>query len=155
MRCRTIERGRSSETESETKREGKRGLGFWRHSSLCINITGNHHVPSSLPPPLYPPPHPWEYKLYYFFPCPLHAFYHPSRARTKRRDSSLSQLVMRFSVLSLPPRVTTFMHARVVLYFSRESGMSETFYHTVRILQSKLCCRRSRNVHVISSDVRH
>jgi len=65
MRRRMIERGRSSETESGTKAGEKRGLGFWRHSNLCINITGSHHVP--LLPPASAILRPWQYKLYYFF----------------------------------------------------------------------------------------
>jgi len=96
MRRRMIERGRSSETESGTKAGEKRGLGFWRHSNLCINITGSHHVP--LLPPASAILRPWQYKLYYFFVCPLHAFYRPSRARTKRRDSFLSYVTTRNEV---------------------------------------------------------
>lgn len=91
-----IERGRSSETESGTRGDGKRDLGFWRHSSLCINITGSHHVSSSLP--LLLSFVPGNINFIIFFPCPLHAFYHPSRARTKRRDSSLSYVTTRNEV---------------------------------------------------------
>lgn len=96
-----------------------------------------------------------------FFSCPLHAFYHFSRAPTKRcetRPCRMSQLVMRFSVLSLPPRVTTLMHARVVLYFSwKESRNFLSYSCLVRIyiLQSKLYCRRYSNIYLISLDVRH
>lgn len=78
-------------------RSGGGSLGFWRHSSFCINTTGSHHVP--------PPASSagllrlWQYKLYYFFSCPLYAFYHSSRGPAgATRPCCMSQLVMRFSV---------------------------------------------------------
>lgn len=119
MRCRMIERRRNNEAESRTKREGKRGLGFWRYSSLCINIIGSHHVSSSRSPILIPG------NINFIIFSPIHStLFIILRARGPRgatRFCHMSQLVMRFSVLLLPRHVTTLMHARVVLYFSWES----------------------------------
>lgn len=148
-----IERERSNETKSGTKGRGKRGLGFWRHSSLCINIAGSHHVPSSLLLSSVP----GNIKFIIFSPVhsTLFIIFRARGPRGATRPCRMSQLVMRFSVLSLPPRVTTLMHACVVLYFSRELGSSRNFLSyscPVRILQSKLCCRQNSNGYAIFVD---
>lgn len=97
MRERERTRNGRDDRMRDEGRSGGGSLGFWRHSSFCINTTGSHHVP--------PPASSagllrlWQYKLYYFFPCPLYAFYHSSRGPAgATRPCCMSQLVMRFSV---------------------------------------------------------
>lgn len=128
MGCRMIERGRSSETESGTRGGGKRGSRIL--ATLQSLYKYHRESPRVLVSPASSILRPWQYKLYYFF-SPVHStLFIILRARGPRgatRLCRMSQLVMRFSVLSLPPCVTTLMHARVVLYFSRELGSSETF----------------------------
>lgn len=88
----------------------KRGLGFWRHSSLCINTTGSHRV-ASLRLPLSlrllqlgsaasSLRFPGDTNFIIFFRCPLHAFYHSSRGPATGRDSSPSYVTTRNEVLA-------------------------------------------------------
>jgi len=80
-------------------------------------------------------------------------------SRGATRPCRMSQLVMRFNVLSLPPRVVchdSYACPRYSVFFVK--GVERNFLSyscPVCTLQSKLCRRRSSDVHVISSDVRH
>jgi len=93
-------RKRGSKMKSGTARGAeRRGPGFWRHSSLYINTTGSHHVPSPLPStlPLPPAPSARRYKVEYFFPPSIPRFL-PSPANAGARLVALSHVATRNEV---------------------------------------------------------
>lgn len=107
-----IERGR--ETTGWQGREG-RSLGFWRHSSLCINTTGESpHGPPSLPnlllrlgslPTILFALLPDDTKLCYFFFFAVHSTLFIILRAERRRGaklSSLSYVTTRNEVLACP-----------------------------------------------------
>lgn len=94
-------------------------MGFWLRSSLCINTTRSHHVPSPpLPPSLFLVPvrrFGGDIKLIIFPLCPLRGRSLSLLTRGRRADSSLcrmSQLVTRF--IAVPSRALPPMHGCVL-----------------------------------------
>lgn len=130
MRCRTIERRRNSGKQNEERRKERS-----RILAVLQSLYKYHwESPRALLPPVSPILIPGNINFIIFSPYPLYAFYHPSRARTKRRDLFLSYVTTRNEVQRAYAASTyheSYACSRCSVFFVREALVERTFYQFV------------------------